>query len=135
MLKAIVMNLVEVNYEERMTQEELFKMLEPNGEAIKERRNFAIANAPAKVHHAVAKYSELKAKLHHHHQLYVQESTPNSNSSSNNINSSPAKGLLETSTVVRHEMSSTGIHEQEQQANLQYEEMQGVRKQTSQEGK
>ncbi len=38
-------------------------MLEGNGEAIRERRNFVISNAPGKVHQQVGRYREMKARV------------------------------------------------------------------------
>ncbi len=46
----------------------------------------------------------------------MQEGTPYSSSNLINGNNSPAKGLLETSTVVRHEMANTV--ERERQAGM-----------------
>ena len=49
-LKSLVINLCSLHPESRIMQEELWDLLKPHEEEIKNRKNFVIANAPAKIH-------------------------------------------------------------------------------------
>jgi hypothetical protein len=64
-------------------QEEMWDMLKVHGEEIKNRQNFVITNAPAKIHEEVKRYREARTKL-------------------NQVHAVSSLKELEISTVVKH---------------------------------